>query len=176
MAPGYLLCGMGVDYRLAGEFLAGGAPLNFIAKTRPGPNSAMVGYASAELRYLAGCCAVQPAPRYPGSPGQRTRVTRVSRRRLQPVSPPGLPRTEPRHAHPTFQAPWRHHFRATCVQTIAIVTAFPPPSYHSRTTFWATAPQGSRHLSTNTPHSLSEDVPAALSSISNQPGPGTKAQ
>lgn len=26
-------------YQLAGEFLAGGAPLNFIAKTRPGPNS-----------------------------------------------------------------------------------------------------------------------------------------
>lgn len=26
-------------YQLAGEFLAGGAPLNFTAKTRPGPNS-----------------------------------------------------------------------------------------------------------------------------------------
>lgn len=82
--------------------------------------------------------------------------------------------------HPTFQAPWRHHYRSMCVQTIAIVIAIPLSSQRSCPGAAAGhadhTTQGSRQFLMNTPHSLSEDVPAALSSISNQARPGTKAQ
>lgn len=169
---------------LAGEFLAGGAPLNFIAKTRPGPNSVhfnstIAGYAcSAHIKSLQCACVLQvgSVPQAPRAPNQgRSGLKEASPARSASQTAP-----TPRASHPTFQAPWRHHYRSMCVQTIAIDIAIPPSSYHSY--LWPAAghtghtSQGSRQFYINTPHSLSEAVPAALSSISNQAGPGTKAQ
>lgn len=132
-------------------------------------NSTTVGYAL----YVRYCGVVQPVPRYPG---HQTRVAQVSRRAGGVSSQSACSDLQ----HPTFQAPWRHHYRSTCVQTIAIVIAIPPPSQHlclgAAAGHAAHTTQGSRQFFMNTPHSLSEGLPAALLSISNQARPGTKAQ
>lgn len=143
-------------------------------------NSTIVGYAcsahikSLQCGWVGGCVCVLQA----GSVPQAPRAPSQGRSGLKPGQPVRLPR--PRASHPTFQAPWRHHYRSMCVQTIAIDIAIPPSSYHSY--LWPAAghtghtSQGSRQFFINTQHSLSEAVPAALSSISNQGGPVTKAQ
>lgn len=158
----------------AGEFLAGGAPLNFIAKTRPVPNSVSSIPPSSDThvrKVLPVCCS-----RFARHPGHQTRVAQVSRGCLQPVSLPRL-----RTSHPTFQAPWRHHYRRCASRRLRLSS--PSRPHHAQHLYLRPAAghtghtsQGSRQFFMNTPHSLSEDVPAALSSISNQAGPGTKAQ
>lgn len=169
-----------MGHLLAGEFLAGGAPLNFTAKTRPGPDSASSIPPSSDthVAHTIRYCSVLQAGSVPQAPRAPSQGRSGLKGRLQPGQPVRLPRT--RASHPTFQAPWRHHYRSMCVQTIAIDIAIPPSSCHSY--LWPAAghtchtTQGSRQFFINTPHSLSEAVPAALSSISNQAGPGTKAQ
>lgn len=60
-------------------------------------NFTTIGYAW----YVRYCGAVQPGLRCPGN---QTRVARVSRGRLQPVSQPASQPARPPTSHPTFQA------------------------------------------------------------------------
>lgn len=143
-------------------------------------NSTIIGYArSAHIKSLQ-CVCVCAAGQFgsPGTPGTKPGSLRSQGGVSSQVSQSDCP--DPEHPIPPFKLHGAITTAACASKQLRLtspsrphhtIRTSPPAAGHTGHTS-----QGSRQFFINTPHSLSEPVPAALSSISNQAGPGTKAQ